>query len=56
MLEIIDHAIMMDVGEIWGEVRSENAPMLRHLRRRGFQIHRGPEEPGVMRVSRLISR
>lgn len=56
MLEIIDYAITMGVGEIWGEVRSENAPMLGLLRRLGFRIHRDPEEPGVMRVSRLLSR
>lgn len=56
MLEIIDYAITMGVGEIWGEVRSENAPMLGLLRRLGFRIHRDPEEPGVMRVSRMLSR
>lgn len=56
MLEIIDYAISMGVSEIWGEVRRENAPMLGLLRKLGFAMHRDPEEPGVMRVSRLLSR
>lgn len=56
MLEIIDYAITVGVREIWGEVRRENAPMLGLLRKLGFAMHRDPEEPGVMRVSRLLSR
>jgi len=50
MRRIIDYARGQGIREIFGEVLSENKPMLRLAEALGFTIAPMPEEPGVQRV------
>lgn len=51
MRRIIEYSRKRGMREIYGEVLSENVPMLRLCKALGFTIRRDPEEPGVMTVS-----
>jgi acetyltransferase len=51
MRRIIDYARNQGIGEIFGEVLSENRPMLRICEAFGFKKGRDPHEPDVMMVS-----
>jgi len=48
MRRIIDYARGRGLREIYGEVLSENAPMLKLCRVLGFSIRRMPDDPSVM--------
>ncbi|HLB80756.1 MAG TPA: GNAT family N-acetyltransferase, partial [Dongiaceae bacterium] len=50
MRRIIDYAAGRGIGEIFGDVLAENAPMLDMCRRLGFVIEDGFGEAGVVRV------
>lgn len=47
---IIDYATCRGIGEIYGEVLSENRSMLKLCRVFGFQVKSDREDPGVMQV------
>ncbi len=48
---IIDYASARGIGEIFGEVLSENKSMLKLCRLFGFRVKSDREDPGVMQVS-----
>jgi acetyltransferase len=51
MRRIIDYARSRGIGEIYGEVLSENQAMLKLCQVFGFSARRIPDDPGVMHVS-----
>jgi acetyltransferase len=51
MSHIIDYAKARQIGEIYGQVLRENAPMLRVCSKLGFKMHHDPEDPGTVIVS-----
>ena len=51
MRRIIDYARNRGIGEIYGEVLSENQAMLKLCQVFGFSARRIPDDPGVMHVS-----
>jgi acetyltransferase len=51
MRRIIDYARNRGIGEIYGEVLSENQAMLKLCQVFGFSAKRIPDDPGVMHVS-----
>jgi acetyltransferase len=51
MERIVDYARGRGIGEIFGDVLQENAPMLRLCRELGFSESRCPEEQGIVRVT-----
>jgi acetyltransferase len=51
MERLIEYARGRGIGEIFGDVLQENAPMLRLCRELGFSESRRPEEPGIVRVT-----
>jgi acetyltransferase len=51
MRRIIDYARKRGLREIYGEVLSENTPMLRLCRALGFSTKRMPDDPGVVLAS-----
>ncbi|MHC1744477.1 MAG: bifunctional acetate--CoA ligase family protein/GNAT family N-acetyltransferase [Syntrophobacteraceae bacterium] len=48
MRRIIDYARKRGIREVYGEVLSENTPMLRLCRALGFSTKRMPEDPGII--------
>jgi acetyltransferase len=48
---IIDYAKAQGIGKLFGEVLSDNKPMLTLCKAFGFQIRRDPDDPGSMIVS-----
>ena len=50
MRRLIDYARKRGIGEIFGDVLRENAPMLQLCQKLGFTQHRLEEDPGVVRV------
>lgn len=48
---IIDHAKNRGISEIFGEVSTENKPMLKLCKIFGFTERRDPDDPGVVRVT-----
>jgi len=48
MRRIIDYARKKGLREIYGEVLSENAPMLKLCKVLGFSVQRLPDDPSVM--------
>jgi len=53
--EIVEYGRSRGIGEIWGEVLAENAPMLGLVRKMGFAIRPDPDEPGVMTVTKPLA-
>jgi len=51
MRRIIECARMRGIREIFGEVLSENIPMLKLCKALGFTLQRMPDDPGVLMVS-----
>ncbi|WP_028323377.1 bifunctional acetate--CoA ligase family protein/GNAT family N-acetyltransferase [Desulfatirhabdium butyrativorans] len=51
MRRIIKYARNRGIGELFGEVLAENAPMLKICEAFGFKKRRDPDDPGVMIVS-----
>jgi acyl-CoA synthetase (NDP forming)/RimJ/RimL family protein N-acetyltransferase len=51
MRRIIDYARRNGLGEIYGEVLSENLPMLKLCKALGFNVRRTLDDPGVMTVT-----
>lgn len=51
MRRIIDYARKRGIREVYGEVLSENTPMLRLCKALGFSSRRMPEDPGVIVAS-----
>ena len=51
MRRIIDYAKSRGIQEIYGDVLSENAGMLKLCRVLGFSLHHEADEPGVVRAS-----
>jgi acetyltransferase len=49
--EIIAYARAHGIGEVWGEVLAENAPMLALCRKLGFALQRDADDPAVIHVS-----
>jgi acetyltransferase len=52
--EIVECCRRRGIGEIWGEVLRENAPMLGLVRKLGFSIKVDPDDPSVMIVSKPL--
>jgi acetyltransferase len=52
--EIVECCRRRGIGEIWGEVLRENAPMLGLVRKLGFLVKVAPGDPSVMIVTRLL--
>lgn len=50
MRRIIHYARARGIGEIYGEVLTENKPMLQLDRALGFAIHNDPDDPGLKHV------
>ncbi|MCO5759910.1 MAG: GNAT family N-acetyltransferase, partial [Chromatiaceae bacterium] len=50
MRRIIHYARARGIGEIYGEVLTENQPMLQLDRALGFAIHNDPDDPGLKHV------
>ena len=48
---VIDWARNYGLGEIEGQVLTENGPMLAFMRRMGFETHRSIDDPAVMTVT-----
>lgn len=48
---ILDHARSRGIGEVYGDVSSENKAMLKLCKVFGFNLRREPDDPGVIRVS-----
>jgi acetyltransferase len=55
MRRIIDYARDRGIGEIFGEVLSENEPMLRLCQALGFKLERDPDDPGIRHVTLKLS-
>jgi acetyltransferase len=49
--EIIAYARAHGIGEVWGEVLAENAPMLGLCRKLGFTLRRDEDDPALIHVS-----
>lgn len=49
--EIIAYARAHGIGEVWGEVLAENAPMLALCRKLGFTLQRDEDDPAIIHVS-----
>ncbi len=54
MSMLLDYAAQAGVARIVGHVLSENQPMLDLCRSLGFSVALDPEEPGLMRVLKLL--
>lgn len=52
--EIIECCRLRGIGEIWGEVLRENAPMLGLVRKLGFSIKVDADDPSVMIVTKPL--
>ncbi|MBK8211689.1 MAG: GNAT family N-acetyltransferase [Rhodospirillales bacterium] len=52
--EIIECCRLRGIGEIWGEVLRENAPMLGLVRKLGFSVKVDDDDPSVMIVSKPL--
>jgi acetyltransferase len=52
--EIIAYAAKRGIGEVWGEVLAENAPMLGLVRKLGFIIRQSDEDPSLMIVAKRL--
>jgi acetyltransferase len=48
---IVKHARRRGIGEVWGDVMSENAAMLDLCRRLGFTVALSPEDPATTRAT-----
>jgi acetyltransferase len=55
MEKIIAYARSRGIGEIFGMVLAENAPMLAICRRLGFALRAEPDAPGVIRASLALA-
>jgi acetyltransferase len=55
MNRLIGIARQWGIGELVGEVLSENRPMLAMCRELGFAVEADPEEPGVERVKKVLN-
>jgi acetyltransferase len=55
MRRLIDYAGRRGIGEIFGEVLTENKAMLRLCEAFGFKKKRDPYDPGIMQVSLALS-
>jgi acetyltransferase len=55
MRRMIDYAGRRGIGEIFGEVLTENKAMLRLCEAFGFKKKRDPYDPGIMQVSLALS-
>ena len=53
MHRLIDWARDRGLGEVVGQILSDNAPMLAFIRHLGFTVRRLPDEPEVMEA-RLV--
>jgi acetyltransferase len=51
MRRIIDYARARGTKEIYGDVLSDNRPMLKLCRALGFRVEHMPDDPGVMIVT-----
>lgn len=55
MDEIVDCARRRGVGELWGEVLSENQGMLSLARKLGFRLNRDQDDPAVIHVVKSLN-
>jgi acetyltransferase len=53
--EIIGYAARRGIGEVWGEVLAENAPMLGLVRKLGFTVDASDDDPSIMIVAKPLA-
>ncbi|MDR3415884.1 MAG: GNAT family N-acetyltransferase [Nevskia sp.] len=53
--QLLEHARRRGIGTVFGEVLSENTPMLGLARSLGFSVHLAPDDPGCMHVEIAVS-
>ncbi len=54
MTKLVDYCREQGIGEVWGDVLSENRAMIGLAKRFGFKERRDPDEAGIARVTLAI--
>jgi acetyltransferase len=55
MKRLVDHARTREVRELYGDILSENVPMIEFMRGLGFRIEHIPESEAIMRASLTLA-